>query len=138
MGGEPFSLDCVFCHAQVHGTGDMATFQHPLAGHGLGQAQTFPRGVVRGRTDGLTDPVGLGEEGGIDLRVRLLPALAQVVKSAEKGARKSAQMGATYTIDYSVREDAVNKTPDSPLRGSGPIMFYSCFFLSWSKLDLSR
>ena len=35
---------------------------------------------------------------------------SRVVKSAEKGARKSAQMGATYTIDYSVREDAVNQT----------------------------
>ena len=34
---------------------------------------------------------------------------SMMVKSAEKGARKSAQMGATYAIDYSVREDAVNK-----------------------------
>jgi hypothetical protein len=34
---------------------------------------------------------------------------SRLVKSAEKGARKSAQMGATYAIDYSVREDAVNK-----------------------------
>ena len=35
--------------------------------------------------------------------------MAPLVKSAEKGARRRAQKGATYAIDYSVREDAVNK-----------------------------
>ncbi len=39
----------------------------------------------------------------------LIYCLVKVAKSAEKGARKSAQMGATWIINSSVYYDAVNK-----------------------------
>ena len=51
-----------------------------------------------------------------------------LAKSAEKRARKSAQMGATWIINSSVYYDAVNKfLPPPPLRVGRPIIFTVVF-----------